>query len=77
MKIKRDNQGVISVQMKPYGRYCILFHRLNKGKYEQYIKVKNKEYILNAEELKEIHKYIQGLEVKNGNNSPKRGTKKV
>ena len=71
MKIKRDNQGVISIQMKPYGRYCILFHRINKGKYEQYIKQKNKEYILDVNELKQIQKYIQGLEAKND-----RGTKK-
>ena len=71
MKIKRDNQGVISVQMKPYGRYYILFHRINKGEYEQYIRLKNKEYTFNLDELNEIQKYIQNLEVKND-----RGTKK-
>jgi hypothetical protein len=71
MKIKRDNQGVISVQINPRERYCILFHRLNKGKYEQYIKRHNETYLLSADELKQVHKYIQGLEVKDD-----RGTKK-
>lgn len=77
MKIKRDNQGVISVQIKPKERYCILFHRLNKGKYEQYIVKKHKEYLLNNEELKQVQKYIQKMEVERYDRSTKKGTGKV
>lgn len=77
MKIRKDKQGVLYIQIMPNERYCLLFHRINKGIYEQYIIRKHKEYLLNKDELKQVQDYIQKMEVKNVNNSPKRGTKKI
>lgn len=64
MKIKKNEKGEIYVQIKPKERYCLLFHRLNKGKYEQYIKRHNEIYLLTSDELKQVQKYIQNTEVK-------------
>ena len=77
MKIRKDEQGVLYVQIEPNERYCVLFHRLNKDKYEQYINRKHKIYVLNNEELKQIRDYIQSTEVKDAYKRSKRGTKKV
>ena len=63
MKIKKNEQGQILVQIHPKERYNLLFHRLVKGKYEQYIKFKNKEYILSKEEVKEVEEFIKRIEV--------------
>lgn len=63
MKIKRNKEGQILIQLNPNDRYCLLFHRIKNNKYEQYIKVKNKEYILTSDELKQVKEYIKNIEV--------------
>ena len=77
MKIKEDKQGVLYIQIKPSERYCLLFHRINKGIYEQYIVRKHKEYLLNENELKQIRDYIEKMEVKKYDRCTKRSSKKI
>lgn len=77
MKIRKDKQGVLYVQINPNERYCLLFHRLNKGTYEQYIVRKHKKYLLNTDELKQVQKYIQKMEVEKYDRSPKKSTSKI
>lgn len=77
MKIRKDEQGVLYIQINPNERYCLLFHRLNKGTYEQYVVRKHKEYILNTDELKQVQDYIQKTEVRKYDNSTSRSTKAI
>lgn len=63
MKIRTNKQKQIEIQLEPKQKYSLLFHRLNKGKYEQYIKRGNEIVVLTKEQLQEIKKYIESMEV--------------
>lgn len=63
MKCRLNNIHQIEVQFKPRCKYRVLFHRLVNGKYEQYVKLNNKEYILSNDELKEIKRFIENVKV--------------
>jgi len=64
MKIRLNKENQIEVQLEPKCKYRLLFHRIAFGRYQQYVKLGKKEYILNDEELKEIKKFIESIEVK-------------
>ena len=59
MKIRENEQGMVEIQLKPKEKYKLVFHRINKGKYEQYVKLKDGIYILNLEELKQVKEFIE------------------
>lgn len=64
MKIRKNDKGQIEVQLKDKERYSLLYHRIDNGKYEQYIKYLDKEIKLNKRHLAQVKKFIESLEVK-------------
>ena len=61
MKFKRNEQGQVLAQLKK-SSYYMVFHRMNEGDYEVYIKYKNgKEHIFTKKEKNELKEFIEGI----------------
>ena len=63
MKIRKNKQGQLEVQLKPKERFSLLYHRLDNGQYEQYVRQGDKNITLNKRQLAQVKRYIKEMEV--------------
>lgn len=71
MKIRKNDKGQVEVQMKDKERYCLLFHRINGGTYEQYIKKNNEVIMMDKMCMQQIREFIENAEVENDTRTKK------